>query len=383
MPNSMKPRDRVLAAVHHTQPDRVPTALWGSAYGITDQLYFSLLRHLNLGNPVPPFRRHLGHTINYYDDRILEALDIDVRHVWCGFTDLGGPKRDGGTDAWGVAYSQSGPYLTATTHPLAQATVEDLESYPWPNVEAYLRLDELRARAKWLHEKTDYAVVGRAPDSYGLFERCCTLRGTEQFLVDLITDPDFAHALINKVSQVHERLIEIYLDTAAPWLDIIELPGDDYAGESPIISPRMFDRFFSVPWKRIIDRIRQTAPHVKILFHSDGNVVPFLERFLDLGIDIFHSVEPLPGVNWADAKTRFGNRLCFWGGIDIKQALQADEERVRHEVLTRLEELAHGGGYVLAPSNHLQPDIPPQNVVALFKFAHIYGEYPLRLETKP
>lgn len=373
----MNHRERVLAALHHTEPDRVPMALWGSAYGVTDGLYFKLVEYLNLNHPLPPFRRRLGHTVNYYDDRILEALDIDVRHVWCGFTDLGGPQQGGGADAWGVTYTQSGPYLTATTHPLANATLEVLEDYPWPQVDRFLRLEELIERAQHLRERTDYAVVGRAPDSYGLFERCCTLRGTEQFLVDLVENPTFAETLIYHVAQVLEQLLIRYLEAAGKWLDILELPGDDYAGETPIISPRMFNHFFAPVWKRLIGIIRDLSPHIKILFHSDGNMAPFLGRLADLGIDAFHSVEPLSNVDWAALKAQYGDRLTFWGGIDIKKALQGSPEHVIEEVKTRLNHLARGGGYILAPSNHLQPDIPPQNVVTLFKAAREFGRYPI------
>ena len=70
----MDHRERILTAINHAEPDRLPTALWGSAYGITDPLYFDLLKRFNLGEAVPPFRRRKGHTVNYYDDRVLEAL---------------------------------------------------------------------------------------------------------------------------------------------------------------------------------------------------------------------------------------------------------------------------------------------------------------------
>src|SRR3974377_1090599 len=89
----MDHRERILTALAHQQPDRVPAAIWGSAYGITDTLYFELLKELKLGDPVSPFLRRMGHTVNYYDDRVLDALDTDVRHVWLGLTDLGGPAR--------------------------------------------------------------------------------------------------------------------------------------------------------------------------------------------------------------------------------------------------------------------------------------------------
>ncbi len=373
----MDHRQRVLTAVSHAEPDQVPIALWGSAYGITDPLYFELLKTLGLGQPAAPFRSRMGHTINYYDDRVLEALDIDVRHVDCGFTDLGGPSQGGGRDAWGIRYDQSGIYLSAASHPLERAGREDLEAFAWPEVERYLRRGELVERARYLKEKTDFGVVGRACDSYGPFERCCALRRTDQFLVDLAGDEEFAAALVGQVTDVLCRLLEIYLDDVGPYLDILELPGDDYAALRPIISPRMFDRFFAGSWRRMIALVRAAAPQCKILFHSDGNMQPFLGRLVDLGVDILHCLEPLPGVDMQAVKGEYGEKLCFWGAIDIKEALQGDEARVEAEVRQRIRQLAPGGGYVLAPANHLLPDVPASNVLALFRAARKYGIYPL------
>ncbi len=373
----MDHRERVLTSINHAEPDRVPLALWGSAYGITDPLYFKLLQRLALGAPVAPFRPKRGHTISYYDDRVLDALDVDVRHTDIGFTDLGGPSADGGMDAWGIQYHQSGIYLTAASHPLASATLEELERYPWPDVEPYLRRVELVDRARYFKEKTDYAVVGRAVDSFGPFERCCALRGTEAFLMDLADDEAFASTLIEKVTNVLYRLLEIYLSDAGPYLDILELPGDDYSAMRPIISPRMFDRFFAPVWRRLIGLVRQAAPHCKILFHSDGNMEPFLGRLIDLQVDIFHCLEPLEGVDLGKIKQTFGDRLVFWGAVDIKKAMTGSQQAVTDEVRRRIRELGPGGGYVIAPANHLQPDVPAENVVALARAAHEYGRYPI------
>ncbi len=378
----MDHRERVLMAVNHVEPDRVPTALWGSAYGVTDPLYFQLVKALGLGEPVAPFRPRMGHTVSYYDDRVMEALDIDVRHAECGFSDLGGPSPDG-RDSWGIRYDRSGLYLTAADHPLDNATAEALETYPWPEVEKLLRRDEFAERARFLKERTDYAVVGRACDSFGPFERCCALRRTDRFLLDRAADPEFAAQLVGKVTDVLCRLLEIYLDTAGRYLDIVELPGDDYAALRPIISPRMFARFFAPAWRRMISLVWQAAPHCKILFHSDGNMEPFLGALAGLGVDIFHCLEPLPSVDMAQVKQAHGGRLCIWGAIDVKQALQGDQERVAAEVKERIRQLAPGGGYVLAPANHLQPDVPAGNVIALFRAARTYGRYPIQDLTGP
>lgn len=373
----MNHRERVLTAVEREEPDRVPTALWGSAYGVTDPLYLELVQHFDLGDPVEPFRVKRGHTVNHYDERILEVLDTDTRYVWLGFSDLGGPPAEGGLDAWGVGWRRTGLYASATEHPLEGAILEDLETYPWPDVEAFVRRDELGRRAQFLKEQTDYAVVGRAADSYGPLERASSLRGTERFLLDLAMDPSFADALVGRVTDVLCRLLEIYLDAAGSYLDILELPGDDYAARHPLISPQMFDQFFAPRWRRMIELVREAAPQCKILFHSDGRMEPFLGRLVDLGVDIFHCLEPMPEVDMAEIKRDYGDRLCFWGAIDIKEALQGDLAQVEAEVQERISTLGPGGGYVLAPANHLQPDVAPENVVALFRAAHEYGTYPL------
>jgi uroporphyrinogen decarboxylase len=314
----MDHRQRVLSAVNHIEPDFVPTAIWGSTHGITDPLYFKLLKQLELGDPVPPFRRMKSHTVNYYDDRVLEALDIDVRHTDCGFADLGGPRRGGGKDCW-----------------------------------------------------------GRAFDSFGPFERCCALRKTDIFLADLALKEDFSRLLIQKVTDVLCEGIGVYLEKAGKYLDILELPGDDYAALRPIISPRMFNHFFVPSWKRIIELVRQAAPQCKILFHSDGNMEPLLGRLIELGVDIFHCLEPLPNIDMGKIKTEYGDKLCFWGAIDIKEAMQGSKEWLRAEVKERIHLLAKGGGYVLAPANHLQPDVPVNNVLTLFRAAREYGKYPI------
>ena len=106
----MTPRERVLTALHHQEPDRVPTALWGSYYTLQDQTYFDLLNHLGMSKePNTLFRRLRGHNSNYYDDRVLDYLDTDIRYVWLGFTDLAGPQPDLGLDVWGDTLGAPGP----------------------------------------------------------------------------------------------------------------------------------------------------------------------------------------------------------------------------------------------------------------------------------
>ncbi|MHB0859177.1 MAG: uroporphyrinogen decarboxylase family protein [Anaerolineae bacterium] len=378
MTKPMSSRERVLTALHHQDPDRVPTALWGSYYTLQDETYFNLVRYLGLGEPVSPFRRLKSRNANYIDDRILDRLETDIRYVWLGFDDLGGAHPDTLQDAWGVRWQRSGPIITAVSHPLAEATLEEVEAYPWPNPERYIRLDELRERVRALKQRNTHAIAARAVNSYGPFEQASALRGREQLLMDVVLNPELATAIIGRVTDVIVRLTEIYLDVAGRDIDIIEIPGDDYGGmRSLLISPNIFDTLLAPALARIIDPIKAFRRDLTVAFHSDGAIAPLLGRFVALGIDLFHPLEPLPANDMAKIKAAFGNRLSFMGAIDICEALPGPADGLEAEVQRRIELLAPGGGYILAPANHVQKDVPPENIVALYRLAREHGRYPL------
>jgi uroporphyrinogen decarboxylase len=378
MQMKMSSRERVLTAINHQEPDRVPTALWGSYYTLQDQTYFNMLEHLNLGEPLPPFRRLKNRNSNYLDDRILDYLETDTRYVWLGFDDLVGPYPDTGLDAWGVRWQRFGPYMGAVGYPLADASIDDLESYPWPDVEKLIRIDECREHLKTLQNDGRYAIVARAVTSYGPFEQAQVMRGREKFLMDTVESPDFAQLLIQKVTIIIKRLTEIYLEIVGKAVDIIEIPGDDYGGTNNLlISPRSFDRCVKPALGEIVGLIKSYRSDIKVAFHSDGAIVRLLPTFIELGIDIFHPLEPLTANDHDAIKSEYGNQLTFMGAIDIKTALPGSINDVENEVKQRIQKLGRGGGYILAPANHLQTDVPSENIVALYRFAKTYGKYPI------
>jgi len=352
-------------------------ALWGGYYSLQDQTYFNLLKYLELGEPVPPFRRFMTRNSNYLDDRVLERLGTDTRYVWSGFTDLGGARPGDMKDAWGVTWKRMGDYVTAIDAPLADATIDEVESYQWPDVIRYLTLDVLRARLKALRQQGDYAIVARAVNSYGPFEQASALRGREKFMMDLLIEPDLAQLLINKVTDVIIRLNEIYLEVVGKEADIFEIPGDDYGGtKGLLISPGIFDRMFKPALERIVKPIKEYRNDLVVAFHSDGAITDLLPRLVDIGINLFHPLEPLPANDMEAIKLEFGERLSFLGAIDIKKALPGTFADLEAEVKLRIRILAPGGGYILAPANHLQADVPPENIVALYNLGKQYGTYP-------
>lgn len=376
----MTHRERVLTALNHCEPDYVPLALWGSAYGIIDGPYNRLRKYLGFERTIPPFRRRKGHTVNYMDDRVLEALDVDVRYVWLGSTDINSPLRGKGPDLLGVVWDKSGYQIYPVGFPLQGKTAEEIAEYSFPPAETLVRAEELVDRAKYLYNHTDYAIIARAPNSYGLFDQASYLRGIEDFFMDLLADPEVTEVLLDKVTQFLEDLFTIYLDLAGKYLHIIELPGDDYAGTAgPMINPDLFDRYFMPRWKRIVALIKEYNPDIKVLFHCDGDVTPFLPKLIEIGCDIHHPLEQVPNLDMDFVKREYGDRLTILGGLDIKGGLRKGFKEVEEAVRKPIHHLASGGGFILAPANHVQIDIPPENLVYAYQYARKVGKYPIQL----
>ncbi|NPV68349.1 MAG: hypothetical protein HPY64_14500 [Anaerolineae bacterium] len=378
----MSPRERVLAALNHQEPDRVPIALGGGPYGVVDDLYFRLLKLLDLGEPVKPFRT--GHSISYMDDRLLERLGVDTRYVWpnampnspCQET----AEPDTFLDAYGQVWKRAVPYFYADRGILADATsVDDIDRrVTWPDVTAPVWTAGVRERAAELRAGTDCFIIARMVTSHGVFQTACDLRGTAEFMMDMVINEAFAFRLIERVTETINGLLEGYLEAAGDFIDMIELPGDDYAAnENLLISPDLFRRFIKPALARLIATIREHNPTIKIMLHSDGMIEKLLPEFIELGIDVLHPLEPVPALDQAAIKARYGDRLAFLGGIDISHAMRGSRDDVIAEVRQRIAALAPGGGYILAPANHLQADVPAENVVTLFEAARRYGVYPI------
>jgi uroporphyrinogen decarboxylase len=360
------------------EPDLVPLDLGSVGGFVVDEVYFALRELLGLDDSVPPYRS--GSSSNYYDERILEALDIDFRHLWLFSPDR--PKRtrhsDGTVvDEWGIRWSAEGSY--PVEFPLRGTTLDDLRRYPWPAPSRSWNTEALRERARFLFEETDYAVVAKGVlDGAGIFERCCYLKSYEDFLVDMCVDEPLARFMIEKVTEVEMALWEIYLDAVGPHVHVIQRASDFGTQQSLLLSPELYREFLKPADIKVADFLRGKAPGVKLWFHSCGAVRPLIGDFLDCGVEILNPVQPLAeGMDSAALKRDFGDRLCFHGGIDLQKAMVGNRDDVRREVKLRISTLGRGGGYIVAPANHIQKDTPAQNVLELYRCAREYGAYPL------
>ena len=373
----MTPRERVSAAMNFQKSDRIPTAIGGGPYGIVDALYEGLLEYYSLGESVEPFRQ--GHSISYLDDRIFECLETDFRYVYPTLSPSSpiqkGPDDKTFLDAFGQTWKRALPYYYAGEGILSDISSADQvnEIIQWPDVDDSRWFAKTEQRAKELKENTNYWITARQVVSHGPFQYASDLRGVENFMMDMALRPILAYTLLNKIGEVYCGLYERYLQVCGESIDMIELPGDDYAGnKNLIVSLKMFREFVKPVLKSIISTIRSHRSDIKIMMHSDGAIAKLIPDLIELGVDVLHPLEPLEATDQAVVKQQFKGQIVFLGGVNITHALQGPKNEVITEVERVLNDLAPGSGDIFAPSNHLQADIPPENVALLFESARSF-----------
>ena len=260
-------------------------------------------------------------------------------------------------------------------HPLANATLADLADYPFPKGDEPGRFAGLRERALGLRRDTPYAVVSGI--SGVVYEICWYLRGLEQWFVDMLTQPEFCEALLERTLRFWLDWFRAFLDELGDLVDVIMI-GDDLAGQKgPLFRPDFYRRVVKPRQQRLVQFIRSRTK-AKIWYHTCGSCVEYIPDLLDNGIDILNPVQiGAAGMDPAGLKGRFGRRLVFWGGaIDAQHVLaSASPEVVRQHVRRNLEIWKPGGGYVFNNVHNIQAGVPAENIEALFEAAYEHGFY--------
>jgi len=269
--------------------------------------------------------------------------------------------------------------------PLANATLEDLKTYPWPVADLPGRGEGAEVSARRLYEDTDLALMGRFGGP--IIEMGVYLLGFEKWMLRTASDREFIEAYLDKVTDVQMAFDRVGLEATARYLSILKVSGEDLGMQTgPLYSPKMFRELFLPRMKRRWQAAREyldsVNPGVKIMLHSDGAIRAFIPDLIEAGIQILDPVQPLAaGMDSFEIKRDFGQQLAFHGGIDIQFALPfGTREEVEAEVRTRIQALAPGGGFILAPAHNVQADTSPENVVAMCQAAQRFGQYPLKLE---
>ena len=385
---TMTSRERVIRALNHEEPDRVPIDLGGFQTGIHRAPYEALLRHLGWDEPVQildPIQQLAAPA-----ERLLEMFHVDFRYVGAHGPDSwqGGIEENVRhpsdtlwydlRDEFGVVWSMPADqmlYMDITQHPLAEATIDDLRRYPWPDGRDRSRFTGVRERALALRQNTPYALASAICGV--TYEICWYMRGLERWFMDMLENRAFCEALIDRVCQYWTDWMEGFLDATGDLLDVVMI-GDDLAGQNgPLFSPRFYRSVVRPRQQRVIDAVKKRTK-AKVWYHTCGDCSEYIPDLIDMGVDILNPVQiSTRGMEPRKLKEKFGRDLVFWGGgIDSQHILPfASPEVVQQEVEKNLEIFKPGGGYVFNNVHNLQAGVPPQNIVALYDAAYRFGFY--------
>jgi uroporphyrinogen decarboxylase len=354
----MRHRDRVQVALDHRPPDRCPMQI-----SFTPEFARRLQADLHtqgrgVHNP------HGGG--NTYE--LERAIGEDMLLTSVGWVNSyyrpGYESCESYVDEWGVTWKTmeyttrfgSGRYTEPVGHPLMED--EAVGGYVAPDpTRPSLYEDATRV----LHEYgEEYWIVGVVVTT--VFECAWALRGYERLLMDFLVNPDLAGRVLDFPFRYHEeaarRLVEMGVDMI--WL------GDDVGGQSSmLLSPAMWRRFLKPRLAAIIDTIRAVNPGIKVAYHSDGWIEPIIADLIEIGVDVLNPLQPT-AMDLDRLGRQYGERLCFWGSIDIQHTLPyGSPSEVADEVRERMKTLGGFGGLILGPTHNVQLDTPMDNFWAM------------------
>lgn len=377
----MNSRERILTALNHKEPDRVPFDLAGTTWtGITNGAYQKLLTFLGK-SPEEPCWSDVVQQIVIPSNDILDFLEVDTRglfpltsHNWNVLQKL----KDRGEnweyyDEWGFTHhfpKTRGLWFSLVKHPLddIEPDINEILRYKWPLASDKLRIKGLRENAIRLREQNKIVMLKGL--CAGIFEMQQRFRGMTNALVDPYLYPEFSDVLIGKLADLKIDFWKMALAELGDVVDVIAEADDYGTQESQLIDPEHFRSFYKPHIARIISEIKKSAPSAKVMFHSCGNVRPMIPDFIEMGIDILNPVHiNAAGMEPFQLKKDFGKDIVFWGGgVDTQKILtNGSPGQVKEDVMRNIDALAPGGGFVFAAVHNIQSEVPPVNIVAMIE----------------
>jgi uroporphyrinogen decarboxylase len=382
---AMTGRERVLTALDHREPDRVPiefgssqlsSLLIGQPYG-----YTALCEYLGVTDyPEPEINVYLN-SVKNVDVRIMRRFGADLRWVTPGGPEV--ERKPDGTlvDSWGLILTPTGNFnvVEDANTPLRGATSpSDIAGYPlWPDLSdpriAAGKHDEALA-----HHRNGFAVVASLGSGGRLFHSYSWLRGFDSWLMDMYENQHLYHVLAEKILEIGIAYVEAFLPSVAEFADLVYMSDDLGTQGSTLMSPDAYRTFCKPYHRRLIEAIRRAAPRARILMHSCGAITPLIPDLIEIGVDVLNPVQPKArGMEPQVVKRAFGSELSFMGGLDIQDLLPfGTPAEIRDGVHELVDAYAPGGGYVFAPAHEILPEVKPASIVAMFDAALEFGGYP-------
>lgn len=404
----MNSRERVLCALAHQEPDRVPIDLNGTRQsGIAAAAYHRLKESLELRTPTRVY--DVYQMLADVERPILERFGADVIGLQRRRVAFGIPNEN--WKPWrlfdGTPVEVPGEF-NPVTEPDGSLTLYDRAGNPiarmpkdgfyFDRVDKYPgaahadpetleipllsqeECDELGAQAEVYYKNTDFAIIAAMGPPYELFFGL----GTGDFtawLITLVTEPDYVRALYEKITEVWLENLRRFAAAVGDHVQIVQFNDDLGTQDGPFLSPRLFKELIFPYYKRGLDWIH-THTNYKVFMHNDGAIYDFIPILIEMGVDILNPVQTTAkGMDPARLKKEFGDRLTFWGAAcDCQKTLPFGRPQdVAREVEENIRILAPGGGYVFAPVHNIQANCPAENIVAMFDTARSVGQYPVRL----
>ncbi len=339
----MIPRERVLMALGHEKPDRTPCDFWAEE---------------------PALQRLFAH-VGYADmDKLLARLGVDVRHL-----EAPGPLErpiGGGLyeNFWGERFVKKetpwGPMREDVKGALADATdFAELERFPWPTPDCIDR-STLAEQCRRLER---HALLYGFAD---VWQRPALVRGWQGMFLDMLEQPAWAHFLCRKFTDFYLEDYTRAAEITRGRIDIYLLISDLGSQRGPMISLEMFREFVAPYLKEMIDRIHQLGG--RVLYHSCGAIAMFIPDLIALGVDALDPIQPVVASMQPERlQAEFGGRICFHGGMDMQRLLPSGSPaQIAAEFRRYCDVLGARGGYILGPAHFFQPDVPPENVLAVY-----------------
>ena len=373
----MTHRERMREALSHSEPDRVPIDNGGVVSGMHEVAYRNLLDYLEMEDTITiydPVQR-----LALVKDEILDLLGVDTRYIFANpSSSWKFEEKDDGSwvDEFGTGYVRSEFYCDYMYPVLRNATYKDLKNYKFPDPKDPARFEGLQEKTCMLYENTDYALIGGSVPS--LFYLGWVIRGMEQFMMDIVINRDFADYLMDKIVDWNISFLDGYLSETGNFIEY-QWIGDDWGIQNgPLISPDMFKDIVVPRFKKMIDFIKSKT-RAKVIYHTCGATYWVIEDLIDMGVDIVQPLQANAAGN-EDAerlKRDFGKKIVFHGNTNNQGVFHKSKEEVIADALYRIRYLAPGGGYIFSSGHNIQANMPPENILALFKTAQDYGNYPI------
>ncbi|NLF68264.1 MAG: hypothetical protein GX575_04325 [Candidatus Anammoximicrobium sp.] len=361
----MTPRERVRTAFAHSMPDFTPCD-----YYATPEIHAALLDYFGLTN-LPPSPQQASTPLGGPGDNVLpERLGTDIRYIAPPY--IGPPLSafdDGSTiNLWGVRRrpmpNQFGEYAEPVGAPYAVwETVEQAAAFPWPDPDwfDYESLPAICARYP------DLAIAAGSFSVQDFINGVAFGRGVEQVLIDIaLEDPVFLY-IVERRHRFYLEHVERILRAARGRIDLV-MCGDDFGTQrAPLISAAKFERLFAAKKKELFDLVHSFG--AKVTHHCCGSSRALIPQFLACGMDALQTIQrQAAGMDPDELKREFGGRLVLHGAVDVQGWLQqASIPEIEREVNRLMDEVGHGGGFVLAPCHQLQPDTPLDHVLAVYR----------------